>query len=161
MKGYKNGLGLLIILAPFIFTAHFLEESPRFVAWFNAHVHNGITSRLFWNVNISALVITLVVMVIELVEPSFFSAALIVFWFSFLMLANTIFHITGALVDRAYMPGLVTAIILYLPFYFLVVLRLLRKRRLNLRMIIVVAILGSTLMLVHGYLIVFRGSRLF
>jgi hypothetical protein len=91
----KKGIGVIIALAPVIFTFHFLEESPGFVSWFNAHVSRGITSGLFWNVNISTLVITLVVVVIELVEPSFISASLIVLWFSFLMLANAIFHITG------------------------------------------------------------------
>ena len=161
LKTSKKGLGILIALAPFIFTAHFLEESPGFVSWFNVHVQNGITSGLFWHVNISALIITLIVMFLELTEPSFFSASTIVLWFSFLMLANAIFHITGAVVDKAYMPGLVTAIILYLPYYFFVVVRLLQKDRLSVGAVIVFAILGSILILVHGYLIIFRGSRLF
>jgi len=157
----KKGLGLLIILSPIIFTGHFLEESPRFVAWFNAHVQNGITSRLFWNVNISALVITIVVMSIELIEPSIFSACFVVLWLSFLMLTNAMFHITGTIVDQQYMPGLVTAVILYLPYYCFIVARLLKKNRLTVGTAIVLAMLGSVLMLVHGYLIIFRGSRLF
>jgi hypothetical protein len=69
-------------------------------------------------VNISALVITLVIVLIELLEPSFISASLIVLWFSFLMLANAIFHITGGIVDQEYVPGLITAIVLYIPYYF-------------------------------------------
>src|SRR5262245_32302779 len=105
MEASKKSLGSLIALAPVIFTCHFLEESPGFVAWFNAHVKNGITTGLFWNVNISALVVTLIVMSIELIAPSFFSTSLIVLWFSFLMFANAIFHIAGAIVDQRYMPG--------------------------------------------------------
>jgi hypothetical protein len=77
------------------------------------------------------------------------------------MLANAIFHITGAIVDSRYMPGLVTAVILYLPYYFLVLGKLLQKRRLKLLPAIVFILLGSVLMLIHGYLILFRGSRLF
>ena len=161
MNADKKGLGLLIILSPIIFTSHFLEESSRFVAWFNAHVQNGITSTLFWNVNISALMITVIVMSIELILPSIFSAYFVVLWLSFLMLANTIFHITGAIVDQQYMPGLVTAVILYLPYYCFIVARLLKKNRLTVGAAIVLAILGSVPMLVHGYLIIFRGSRLF
>jgi hypothetical protein len=161
MKTSKKGLGLLIALAPVIFTGHFLEESPGFVAWFNAHVRNGITAGLFWNVNISALVITLIVMFIELIEPSFFSACLVILWLSFLMLANALFHVTGAIVDRHYMPGLVTAVILYLPYYFLILGHLRQKDRLKISSAVILAILGSALMLVHGYLIIFRGSRLF
>lgn len=39
-----------VLLAPIVFAAHFLEESPGFVAWFNAHVTRGITQDLFWTV---------------------------------------------------------------------------------------------------------------
>jgi uncharacterized protein with HXXEE motif len=161
MKTDKKGLGVVITVAPLIFTGHFLEESPGFVAWFNAHVRNGITTGLFWNVNISALVITLFVMSIELIGPSFFSACLVVLWLSFLMVANALFHITGAIVDGQYMPGLITAIIFYLPYYLFVITRLLRKNRIRSRSAIALAMLGSAPMLVHGYLIIFRGSRLF
>jgi uncharacterized protein with HXXEE motif len=157
----QKGLGAIIILAPLIFTGHFLEESPGFVAWFNAHVSRGITSGLFWNVNITALVITIIATVIELSAPSQASAGLIIFWLSFLMLANAIFHVTGAVVDKRYMPGLITAIVLYLPYYFLIVGKLLQRGRLKLISLIIIALLGSALMLIHGYLIIFRGSRLF
>lgn len=75
---------MLITLAPVIFVAHFLEESPGFVSWFNQHVTIGITSGLFWNVNISALVITLIIVFPELIEPSLASASLIILWFSVL-----------------------------------------------------------------------------
>ena len=157
----QKGLGVIIILAPFIFTGHFLEESPGFVSWFNAHVSMGITSGLFWSVNITALVITVIVTLVELFAPSSASASLVILWFSFLMLANALFHITGAIVDKRYMPGLVTAIVLYLPYYFFVASRLLKTGRLKIGWLIVLALLGSALMLIHGYLIIFRGSRLF
>jgi hypothetical protein len=49
-----------LLLAPPIFVAHFLEESPRFVPWFNAHVARGITPDAFWTVNLTGLVITVV-----------------------------------------------------------------------------------------------------
>lgn len=150
----------VIILAPFIFVAHFLEESPGFVTWFNAHVSRGITPGLFWSVNITALIITIIVTVVELSVPSRASSALTILWFSFLMLANAIFHIVGAIVDRHYVPGLITAIALYIPYYSLVFGRILRT---GLRpvYVIILALLGSALMLIHGYLIIFRGSRLF
>jgi len=157
----QKGLGIIIILAPFIFTGHFLEESPGFVSWFNAHVSRGITTRLFWSVNVTALVITVIITIIELSAPSTVSLSLIILWFSFLMLANAIFHITGAIVDKHYMPGLITAIGLYLPYYFFVVIRLLKTGIVKIGWLILLALLGSALMLIHGYLIIFRGSRLF
>jgi len=157
----SKGLGMILILAPLIFLGHFLEESAGFVSWFNAHVSPPITAGLFWTVNITALIITIIVTIIELAAPSFASAVLLILWLSFLMLANAIFHITGAIVEWRYMPGLITAVILYLPYYFLVLGKLLQKGRLKLLPAIVFILLGSVLMLIHGYLILFRGSRLF
>ena len=151
----------VLLLAPFIFVAHFLEESPGFVEWFNAHVARGITSGLFWRVNITALIITVVVIGIEWVSPSAFSLGLVVVWLSFLMLANAVFHVAGALVDRQYMPGLVTAVVFYGPFYCWVFTKAVRSGRLTVASLVLAAGFGSLPMLVHGYLIVFQGSRFF
>jgi uncharacterized membrane protein len=105
----------LLLLAPVIFVCHFLEESPGFVGWFNSHVAREITSSLFWTVNFTALVITFVVVGIYWFSRSGFSLALAVGWFGCLMLANAVFHIVGGIVDGRYVPGLATAILLYLP----------------------------------------------
>lgn len=151
----------IILLAPLIFIGHFLEEAPGFVVWFNAHVERGISQPLFWRVNIAGLVITVVVVAAEWFARSALTAAVVVAWLSFLMLANALLHLVAAISDRAYVPGLVTAIVLYLPFYALVVNRIVRNRRLAPSAVAVTAIVGALPMLVHGYLIVFRGSRLF
>jgi hypothetical protein len=150
-----------LLLAPFIFVCHFLEESPGFVEWFNAHVARGITSGLFWRVNIAALVITLIVVGIEWFSRSAFSMSLAIAWLSFLMLANAVFHIVGGLVDKQYVPGLVTAILLYLPYYAWLFLKAVKSGRLKGMVLVLAVVLGSPLMLIHGYLILFRGSRLF
>ena len=144
-----------------IFVAHFVEEGPRFVTWFNAHVGRGITEPLFWTVNYTALAITLAIVVLEWLSGSAFSAVLVVAWLSFLMLANALLHIVGAVVDGAYVPGLVTAILLYLPFYAWVVATVVRARRLSRATVAAAAIIGAIPMCTHGYLIIFRGSRLF
>jgi hypothetical protein len=107
----------LLLLAPVIFVCHFLEESPGFVGWFNSHVAREITSSLFWTVNFTALVIMFVVVGIYWFSRSGFSLALAVGWFGCLMLANAVFHIVGGIVDGRYVPGLATAILLYLPYY--------------------------------------------
>lgn len=150
-----------LLLAPFIFVCHFLEESPGFVEWFNAHVSRGITSELFWSVNISGLVITLIVVGIEWFSRSAISLTLALAWLSFLMLANAVLHIVGGLVDRRYVPGLATAILLYLPYYSWLFIRAVKSRRLRVAPSVVAAVFGSLPMLIHGYLILFRGSRLF
>jgi hypothetical protein len=157
----QPALRVLLLAAPLIFIAHFSEEAPGFVAWFNARVQRGITAPLFWTVNYTALGITVGVVLLEWLSASALSAAVVVAWLSLLMLANALFHIAGALADRAYMPGVVTAILLYLPFYAWVIRCTLDQGRLSRRFVMVAAIVGAAPMLVHGYLIVFRGSRLF
>ena len=154
-------LGRPILLAPLVFVGHFLEEAPGFVAWFNAHVPQGISQDLFWTVNVVALAVTIAVVAMEWLGPSPFTAAADVAWFSFLVGANALFHVVGALSDGAYVPGLATAVVLYVPFYTWVVSRVVRTRRLAPGSVAMIAILGALPMLVHGYLIVFRGSRLF
>jgi hypothetical protein len=154
-------LRALLLAAPPIFIAHFAEEGPTFVTWFNAHVARGITEPLFWSVNFTALAITAAVVVLEWLSGSTFSAALAVAWLSLLMFANAVFHGIAAVVDGAYVPGLVTAMLLYLPFYAWVVARVVQLRRLPRSAVVALAAAGALPMFVHGYLIVFRGSRLF
>ncbi len=156
-----NYVSRALLLAPFIFIGHFLEESPRFVEWFNAHVPRGITSPLFWRVNISALVITLIVVAIEWFSRSAFSLILAIAWLSFLMLANALFHVVGGVVDKQYVPGLATAILLYIPYYCWLFMKAVKSKRVRVVGLVAAVVLGSLPMLIHGYLILFRGSRLF
>jgi hypothetical protein len=154
-------LRFLLLAAPVIFIVHFLEEGPGFVTWFNAHVARGITEPLFWTVNYTALAITIAVVILEWLSRSTFSATIVIAWLSFLMFANALFHLAGALVDRAYMPGLVTALLLYLPFYAWVATSTFRMRRMPGSIMATAALIGALPMLIHGYLIIVRGSRLF
>ena len=104
---------------------------------------------------------TVIFSLIEFFTSGAVSDSIVIFWFSFLMLANAVFHITGSLADRAYMPGLVTAVILYLPFYFLITRLIINKHRIRMAFVIAIACLGALPMLIHGYMIVFLGDRLF
>jgi hypothetical protein len=151
----------LLLLAPVIFVCHFLEESPGFVQWFNEHVARGITSGLFWRVNLSALAFTLMLIGIDRLSPSASSLTLAVVWLSFLMPANAVFHIAGGLADGRYVPGLATAVLLYLPYYGWFFARVVKSGRVKPVVLVAWAALGSLPMLIHGYLIIFRGSRLF
>jgi len=157
----QQPLRAALLLAPPIFIAHFLEEGPGFVAWFNAHVARGITEPLFWTVNYTGLAITLAVVVLEWLDGTAFSATLVVAWFTFLMFANALLHLTGAITDGTYVPGVVTALVLYIPYWAWIISRIVHSRRLPNAVIAVAAVVGALPMLVHGYLIIFRGSRLF
>lgn len=161
MRDSADRLRLGLLLAPLLLVAHFLEESPSFVPWFNAHAAPGITQESFWNVNITALLITVLVALGFWATRSAASILLAIAWLSFLMLANAIFHITGAIVDRAIVPGLVTAIVLYLPYFAWVAMQVVRSRRVETNLVVAAAILGGIPMAVHGYRILFLGSRLF
>jgi hypothetical protein len=154
-------LSRAVLFAPLVFVAHFLEESPGFVPWFNAHVTRGITADLFWTVNATALVITVLVTAVSWSTESTAAVVLVAAWLSFLMLTNAVFHVTGAIVDRGYVPGLVTAILLYLPYCGWVAWQLVRHRRVAPGLLAAAAVLGAIPMAVHGYRILFLGTRLF
>jgi hypothetical protein len=151
----------LLALAPPIFIAHWLEERPGFVTWFNAHAAPPITQQLFTSVNVTALAITLAVVAAEWGGRSAASLALAVAWLGFLMLANAVLHVGGALADGAYVPGLVTALVLYLPYCAWLGAAVARSGRVRPALLAGVAAVATVPMLVHGYRIVFLGSRLF
>jgi hypothetical protein len=161
MTPTKNGISRALLWAPVIFICHFLEEAPTFVEWFNAHVTRGITSETFWSVNLSGLVITLIVVGMEWLARSPFSLNLAMAWLSFLMLANAIFHILGSFVDGSYVPGLITAALFYLPYYFWLVTKIVKSRRVKVSVLIGAAMLGAMPMVIHGYRRLFLGDRLF
>lgn len=150
-----------LLLAPFVFIAHFLEEAPGFVRWFNEHVARGITPGLFWRVNLSCLVITLMVVGVGWLSRSALSLFLAIGWLGFLMAANALLHIVGGIVDGRYVPGLATAILLYLPYYGWLFTKALKCGMAGATTLIIAASLSAMPMLIHGYLIIFRGSRLF
>lgn len=161
MERFRDRLGRGLLLAPVVFVAHWIEENPGFVAWFNAHVTPGITQESFGTVNTVALVITVLVTLGYWAAQSPALALIAVAWLSFLMLTNAIFHIAGAIVDRAYVPGLTTAIVLYLPYSVWVAVQVARGRRVTASQLVAAAVLGGTPMAVHGYRILFLGNRLF
>ena len=154
-------LARLLLLAPPIFVLHFVEEAPRFVEWFNAHVRRGITTELFWSVNLSGLMITVIVAGAAWLMPAALSQVAAAAWLGFLMFANGIFHLIATLVDGAYAPGAVTAALLYLPYFFWVMAAIQRRRRVRSEVLFAAVILGAVPMLIHGYRIVFLGDRLF
>ena len=159
--GLPDRFHRIVLLAPIVFTAHFLEEGSSFVAWFNDHVARGITQGLFWTVNLTALVITLLLAVSVRAARSAAVSLIFVGWLSFLMLTNGVFHVTAAVVDGGYVPGLVTAVVLYLPYCVWLGMLLVRTRVVPAGAMAIAALIGGLPMAIHGYRILFRGDRLF
>jgi hypothetical protein len=90
-----------------------------------------------------------------------FSLSLAIAWLSFLMLAKALFHIIASFVDGSYAPGLVTAALFYLPYYFWLATKILKSGRVKVSVLIGAALLGALPMVIHGYRILFVRSRLF
>jgi hypothetical protein len=154
-------LRALALAMPVVFVAHVVEEAPNFVAWFNSLVSPGISQQSFLSVNAVGLAVTIGVACVLAFVPGRGSVLVGVAWLGFLMLANAIVHIMATLVLERYSPGVFTATLLYLPLSFLLLRWAVRNRQVSWLCGILVAILGGIPMYIHGYLIVYRGSRLF
>ena len=151
----------LVLIAPFVFILHVLEEAPGFVAWFNSLVPRGITQNLFLSVNAVALAVTILITLLVAASPNQSSGLLLAAWVGFLMVANGLFHLVGTITHARYCPGVVTGALVYLPYGSLLLWRIVRDLRLHPVAVLGTAGVGAVPMLVHGYLIVFRASRLF
>ena len=79
----------------------------------------------------------------------------------FLFLANGLFHLVATLALGRYCPGVVTGTLVYLPYGVLLLRAIARDLRVRPAAVVGAAVIGALPMLAHGYLIVFRGSRLF
>ena len=146
---------------PVVFLLHVAEEGSRFVPWFNSLAAPPMTQRLFLSVNAVALVITAAVAFLVTTSRDRVSILLGSAWVGFLMLANGLLHVVGTVVHGRYSPGVLTSLLLYFPLSVLFLRAASRERGLSPRSVLLVAILGGVPMYLHGYLIVFRGSRLF
>ena len=151
----------LVLFAPLVFILHVLEEIPGFVSWFNSLVPRGINQGLFLTVNAVALAITVALALLVAVSPDPVTGLLLAAWVGFLLIANGMFHVVGTIAHERYCPGVVTGTLLYLPYGVLLLRKIVRDLALSPGVVIGSAALGGIPMLVHGYLIVFRGSRLF
>lgn len=152
-------LRALALAMPVVFIAHVIEEGSRFVPWFNSLVTPRITQALFLSINATALVITVIVAVVVATAHEPVSGLIGAAWVGSLMLANGLFHIVGTVALGRYCPGVITATLLYLPLSLLFLRAVVRELGVPSLAVGSVAVLGA--MYVHGYLIVFRGSRLF
>lgn len=149
------------LLAPVIFAAHVVEEAPGFVAWFNSLVPRGITQPGFLFVNAAGFIITIFLAGVLAASHERVAATLMLAWLGFLMLANGVFHLVATMVHARYCPGVVTAAVLYLPYFAWFFWVAVRHLRVPVPVALASALGGSVPMAVHGYLIVFRGDRLF
>jgi len=149
-----------IWLAPVLFLLHVAEEAPGFVAWFNDLVAQGINPQLFAWANVVGFLITLSVAALLATSRDSVAALVAIAWLGFLMLGNSILHITATLVVGRYAPGVITSVLLYLPFFLWFWVRSIDRFGLRIATAVTVAMAGALPMLIHGYFIIFLGRRL-
>ena len=70
------------------------------------------------------------------------------------MIANGLFHVVATVVHARYCPGVVTGLVLYMPFGLAFVRAMEREYELSIASVIVAGVIGAVPMMVHGYLIV-------
>jgi hypothetical protein len=159
-KVLPAGLRQLAIALPIVFVCHVLEEAPHFVEWFNNLVTPGISQRLFLTVNLTAFVITILLGGLVATTREAVLSIITVAWVGFLMLANGIFHLVATLVHWRYSPGVITGTLLYIPVSFLFMRAAVRQCAYTWPTVMSVALFDGIPMYLHGFMIVFRGSRL-
>ena len=148
-------------LAPVLFVLHIAEEAPGLVAWFNTLVADGITQEFFYTVNGFGLVITIAVAALAATAKTDGGMLPALIWLSFVMPVNGLFHLTATIVHGMYSPGVVTAVVLFWPYFAWFVWLVIKRTKLNRAGIAVAILAGATPLAIHGYLIIFEGSRLF
>jgi hypothetical protein len=119
LRAFAANPALILLLSPVLFWAHIMEESAAgFMRWYNSVSSVPLPENGFVTGNLQTLEITVVLAVstawIRRKEPAF----LLLLWLSFYMFGNAIFHVTAIVALHRYCPGLITALALYLPYYF-------------------------------------------
>jgi Protein of unknown function with HXXEE motif len=146
---------------PFVFALHVFEESLGFVQWFNARVEPDLSWQMFMAITGTAFVVTTLVGAQLAVSRGRAIAFVATAWVGLLMFANGLVHVAASIVDGGYVPGLGTAVLLYLPLSLLLFAAITVECGLSRIAVAAVALLAGIPMFVQGWLVIAEGSRLF
>ena len=108
-------------LFPLAFTLHVLEEWPLFTAWAKRYASESFTRRDYTVIHTAGVILSLLSAGVIWVFPNRWMVfVFFAFVFAPAVFFNSLFHLGATAVSAVYCPGLLTAIVLYLPiFYFL------------------------------------------
>jgi hypothetical protein len=119
-------------LLPVVFVAHVAEEAPGFTRWARRHASHHYTQRDFVRNNAAGLVLTVGA---TWAVGRFRARPVTVGWHSALLtqqaLWNPAFHLGTTIAWRRYSPGLVTAVLVFLPTWLHLTRLALREDRLS------------------------------
>ncbi len=157
----RSHITRLLWIAAGLFILHVAEEAPGFVDWINGMLAEPITRAQFVYYNAGGLIITVSIAAASSFSEDVIAALFGTAWLSFVMFANAVVHVAATLVFSTYSPGVVTSILLYLPFYFLFIRAVATETAVRTGAIATAASVGAVPMLIHGYLIIYEGRTLF
>ena len=131
-------------LFPIVFAAHVREEWPGFPAWAQQHASLAFTSRDYWVLHGAGLIAAVLVPILWASFPRSWVAFGL---FSFVLIPsmgwNTVFHAAATVMSRRYCPGLVTAVMLYLPLLTILSLLAVNEAVLSPAMLVAAAIVAG------------------
>lgn len=156
----------LLLLAPLLFAAHVIEETPGrfsagYVSWFNSLVPHPLSEGGFVQANIAPLAILAVLAGLAAWSRSVWAPYVLLIWLTHFMFANGLFHLIATIDLRRYSPGVVTGTVLYLPFFVWLVYYLRVRYRASPEIIALAVLLAGLPMYIQTYMVVFRHARYF
>ncbi len=157
----------VLLLAPLIFAAHVLEEAPGvfssgYVSWFNSIVTTRpLPGTHFLRDNVTPLIVICALTALAAIVKRLWAMYLMLAGLAFYFFANAIFHVVATVVLWRYSPGTVTAVALYLPFFWWFVRDLRARFRAGTDMIVLITVLAGLPMFLQGYMVVFKHSRFY
>jgi hypothetical protein len=151
----------LAIALPLAFLVHVAEEAPGILQWLNARVEQDASMHLYVASGAAIFVITVAVAHLLSIARDRLAATIALAWIGFAIFGNAVYHILGTVADRAYVPGVVTAVMLYLPISALLVRATVIECRMPAWAAIGVLVAGGIPLYIHAVRVVFEGRRLF
>ena len=107
-------------LFPIAFMVHVLEELPRFADWARRHASKRFTLNDYLRVHCAGLIVSpMSAGAIWLFPNSWTVLLFFALVFAPAVFFNSLFHAGATLHSGAYCPGLFTAIVLYLPLFYI------------------------------------------
>lgn len=113
-----TGLVTAIWLCPVAFTLHVLEELSGFTPWARRHINPNFTQHQYLRVHLAGIAAVTVTALILWLFPN---RTLVYVFFTLLLtpsfFCNVFFHAGASVAYRFYSPGLITALLIYIPLY--------------------------------------------
>ncbi|MEW6266226.1 MAG: HXXEE domain-containing protein [Thermodesulfobacteriota bacterium] len=105
----------VIWLAPLAYAVHILEEAPNFPAWTSRHFTGGFTTAQFVKNNLIVMAILIALTILASAHSRRWTILLHFFQLYGGIFHNALFHIAAAAWLGVLSPGLISAILLYVP----------------------------------------------